>query len=831
MFKYQFLRNIFFISLVIMLTLPVYVRFFIYPSFKDSLIQSTEENAIRSANHLSRLMSKDFFEFTKVGKISESFKKEVDIAVADFYLMKIKFFSPTGKIIFSTDSEDIGKINREPYFHETINTGQIITKIVKKGGFSLENEKIMLDVIETYVPVKQGEKYIGAFEIYYDITAQKTKLDDLLLKSSIVLLSVTLGLLAIIIFILNRTAKMLTEREAVERAIAENESKLKTITGAVTDAIIMMDEKGKTCFWNQAAKNIFGYSAQEVLGKDLHEFIAPERFRDSFRTKFQAFCQTGHGSIIGKKIEIQGLKKGGIEFSAEISIASVKIADHWHAVGIVRDISAQKDAREKLALAKKNAETANQAKSVFLANMSHELRTPLNGILGYAQILTRDKSLNSKHKECVKIMQRSGEHLLTLINDVLDLSKIEAGKFELVPNDFAFSEFLNDVVNLLKMRAEEKGIHFDYDQIPPPSSLVETGTEKFPAIVHADEKRLRQVLLNLLSNAIKFTENGFVSFRVNYQEDDNSVRFDVEDTGKGIPEEEQENIFKPFQQMAKQSSQIEGTGLGLPITKKLVEMMGGKLNVESLVGVGSLFWFEINLEVVEYKNKMNDDSIDQLIITGFEGHPRKILIIDDTKENRLVLNDLLQMVGFITLEASSGQMGIEKAQSEHPDLILMDLIMPELSGFETTQKIRQTPELKDIPIIAVSAGVFEHQQQDSLKAGCDDFIPKPIEADIVLNTLKKHLDLEWKYDIVVEKKDNDKEKNADIISVGPPPKIAQELYELAIIGDIEGVIEKAVELKNMGNEFVPFASKLQALAEEFQTYQLPLLIKPYLHEK
>jgi len=815
---------------MIMLALPIYVRFSIYPSFKDSLIQSTEENAIRSANHLSRLMSEDFFKFTNGGEINEYFKKEVDIAIEDFHLMKLKFFSSTGKIIFSTDLKDIGKINREPYFHETINTGQIITKIVRKGGFSLEKERIMLDVIETYVPIKRGKKYIGAFEIYYDITAQKAKLDKLLMHSSLVLLGVTLGLLSIIIFILTRTAKMLTEREIVEKAIAENENKLKTITSAATDAIIMMDEQGKTCFWNQAAKNIFGYSAQEVLNEDLHKFIAPERFRDSFKEKFQIFCQTGHGNIIGKKIEVQGQKKGGIEFPAEISIASVKIGHHWHAVGIVRDITAQKEVREKLALAKKNAEMANQAKSAFLANMSHELRTPLNGILGYAQILTRDKTLSVKHQECVKIMQRSGEHLLTLINDVLDLSKIEAGKFELVPNDFELSDFLNDVVNLLKMHAKEKGIHFDYDQIPPPFSLVEEGTEKFPAIVRADEKRLRQILLNLLSNAIKFTEEGFVSFRVNYQEDDNSIRFDIEDTGKGIPEAERENIFKPFQQVTNQSSQIEGTGLGLPITKKLVEMMGGQLNVESLVDVGSLFWFEINLEVVEYKKKINEASIDHLTIIGFEGKPRKILIIDDTKENRLVLSDLLKMIGFETIEASSGKMGIEKAQLECPDLILMDLVMPDLNGFETIKRIKQMPELKDIPIVAVSAGVFDHQQQECLKAGCDDFIPKPIEADIVLNTLKKHLDLEWKYEVV--KKDNDdEEKIAQVISVGPPPKIAKALYELAIIGDIEGVIEKAIELKGMGDEFVPFASRLQELAEEFQTYQLPLLIKPYLQKK
>jgi len=473
-------------------------------------------------------------------------------------------------------------------------------------------------------------------------------------------------------------------------------------------------------------------------------------------------------------------------------------------------------AKETAEKSKIEAEFANRAKSTFLANMSHELRTPLNGILGYTQILHRDKTLNIKQQEAINVIHRSGEYLLTLINDVLDLSKIEADRIELYPTDFHFEDFLQSIVEIFEIRVKQKEISFIYEKL-----------SHLPKGVHADEKRLRQIIINLLSNAIKFTKQGGVSFKVGYQ--NKKIRFQVEDTGVGIVPEELALMFEPFRQVGDKNARAEGTGLGLSITKKLVEMMGGQLHVESTLGKGSTFWMALNLP--EVSNLASPNKTKEPIIEGFEGKSRQVLIVDDKSENRSVLANLLAPLGFEIIEAVDGQDCINKTREHKPDLILTDLVMPIMDGFEATRQIRRIPEFKDVVIITISASVFECHKQQSTEAGCDDFLPKPIRADDLLKLLKKYLKLTWIYDEGETSKTED--ENGEIESetgefVGPSKEQATVLFDLAMKGNLKSVVKQLEEFEQSDPQLQFFSNKIRALAENFNEEQICDLIEQYL---
>jgi signal transduction histidine kinase/DNA-binding NarL/FixJ family response regulator len=469
-----------------------------------------------------------------------------------------------------------------------------------------------------------------------------------------------------------------------------------------------------------------------------------------------------------------------------------------------------KNHETELAKARDQAMAANQAKSTFLANMSHELRTPLNGILGYAQILNKDRQLNEQQKTGIGIIQRSGDYLLTLISDILDLSKIEAGKLEIFPAEFHLKPFLNSLAELFKMRAQQKEIEFIYKF-----------ADNLPIGVSGDEKRLRQIVINLLGNAIKFTKQGQVSFSVEFYQ--KKFIFKIIDSGIGIAKEELENIFLPFQQAGDKNSKEQGTGLGLSITKKLIDRMGGKLHVDSLLGQGSTFWVELELPVISTMVE-EAQSIETPQVIGYKSSekPLQILIVDDNWENRAILQNMLEPLGFKTMNAVNGIEGVKFAAEHKPDLILMDLVMPEMNGFDATAEIRKT--LKDIPIIAASASVFEEHRQLSLDVGCNHFLDKPIRESELLDVIKRFLNVEWVYE---ELQDIHIEATEEQPLVMLSTEQAESLMTLAKSGNIKGIINFA---KQLDSELIPMANKIIDLAKSFDINGLRNLAQEILEK-
>ena len=488
----------------------------------------------------------------------------------------------------------------------------------------------------------------------------------------------------------------------------------------------------------------------------------------------------------------------------------------------------------ELKQAKIVADSANHAKSEFLANMSHELRTPLNGILGYAQILERYPSLGSKELEGIRIIHQCGSHLLTLINDILDLSKIEARKLELYPTGFNFPTFLTGVAEICRIKAEQKGIKFTSPEV---SGL--------PPGIETDEKRLRQVLINLLGNAIKFTDTGGVTFAVNllenYPKATNfesiktvKIRFQIEDTGIGMTQEQQEKIFLPFEQVGESSRMAEGTGLGLAISKKIVNLMGSQLDVKSQLQEGSIFWFDVELAIATDWLQQNSAGSKGEIV-GVKGKKPTVIIVDDRRENRVLLREVLESIGFAVLEAGNGSEGLELATQHQPELIITDLNMPVIDGFELMEKIRSNSKLKQTPIIVSSASVFERDKQKSFQAGADDFLPKPVQVEDLLKMLQKHLQLEWIYEDKsgsVAKKDSTIPEGLMNSNTMVPPNRAEleQLYDLTMMGNLQGIEMACLDLEQKNAEYVPFARELQKYANSFALDKIEQFIEQYLEK-
>ncbi len=611
--------------------------------------------------------------------------------------------------------------------------------------------------------------------------------------------------------------ELLLHREHLEELVAartqeleQSEEKYHALYDNSPGLMISVDALSKRVIeCNETLLQRLGYMRDEIIGKEVFDLYHPDSV-DAAQKVFKQFLDTNEVH----NAELQLARKGGgkIDVLLDVTAYVDKKTGRKHTLSIWRDITERKILEQNILRAKEEAERANQAKSIFLANMSHELRTPLNAVLGFSEMLARDPQLNEKQKENLNIINRSGSHLLMLINDVLDMSKIEAGRVELEPVAVDLSRLLHDVSDMMLLRTESKYLQF----------ILELSSS-LPQNVLLDREKFRQVLINLLGNAIKFTEVGCVILRADAEELSNGkwqLHFEIEDTGPGILTDEIGNIFEPFMQVGHSANKQKGSGLGLAISRQFIQLMRGDITVESTVNKGSIFRFEIPTEaaIVDDLQPYVDETKQRIVGLAVDEPEWRILVVEDDFNNRLLLSRLLESVGFKVREAENGEEAIQQFKDWQPHLIWMDIRMPVMDGYEATRGIRALPEGKQVIILALTASAFSNQDEKILTSGCNAVHHKPYEESTIFTAMQEQLGLHYVYEAV------DDLPNQKLLSKLCPEDLQglrdewlEQFLNTARLGDSEAMLKLIGQL---AAEHAEVKVKLDRVIHEFQFQDL-----------
>ncbi len=606
-----------------------------------------------------------------------------------------------------------------------------------------------------------------------------------------------------------------------KKALEKSENRFRKTFEQATVGITHVSLEGRFLRVNQKLCDILGYTSQELMKLRFQDITYPEDLALDKKYVRQIIA----GIVDSCTYEKRYIHADGSIIWANLTFGLAILAqgESSHFIVIVEDIGDRKKTELALAQSREQLEQASQAKDDFIARISHELRTPLNSILGFSSVLQDELRLDPQKLHSVNIIHQSGQHLLTLINNILDFSKLNAKKLTLEPQVFNLIQFLEEIASIFQLRAQQKGLNFE-TQISP----------LLPKAVCSDETKLRQVLFNLLSNAVKFTDTGSVMLKVGYVEEfepkylstpNNSqtllkrIRFQVEDTGNGIPTNEFTEIFAPFRQIKSNSENKKGTGLGLTISQDIIQLMGGKIELTSKISQGTTFWFDLELPLAE--TSLLPTLSGSILTTGRRlSFPVKILVVDDSDDNRFLLVSYLELLGFTLAEASNGKEGLEIAKTFQPDAILADLAMPVMDGKDMIAKVKQEPELENTVIITISAnGQFI---LESSSVDCHAFLPKPVDLAQLLELLDNYLELDWQTeDLALE---------ADLSTlVTPSQQELNELLELADLGDLEALELQINSLELLNPQYQAFGQKVRQFTNNFQQQKLESFIRNFIN--
>ena len=630
------------------------------------------------------------------------------------------------------------------------------------------------------------------------MNANEKRLTHLLAEAQATIEALISGQIDAVMDSKNRTPVLLAKLMSSERREAE----LDRFYTLSLDMLGISNLNGYYRRLNPAFSRTLGFTTAELLARPFLDFVHPA---DQAATL----------------LEVEKLKQGEVTLDFEnrhrckdgswkwLSWKAHPFPEEGLMYISARDMSAWKDALEKLRQAKTDADAANSAKSRFLANMSHEIRTPMNSILGYSQLMLRDPALGVDAKANLRIMSRSGEHLLTLINSILDMSKIEAGQTELLPTTFSLPALLDGLEKMFRVRAEAKGLVLEI--------LLDGEAVTY---VVADEGKVRQVLINLLGNAVKFTSHGKINLRATLERrSDHKLHFlaSVEDTGAGLTSEDQNKLFQPFTQLNARPNTMDGTGLGLAISREYTRLMGGDLTVVSQSGKGSTFRMDIPMELGD-SQIFTKSNVNRRVrgIRNSQGTPPRILVVDDQFENRDWLVKLLTVLGFQVASAGNGEEAVNTCSEWKPQLILMDIHMPVMDGLEATRRIKAAPAGRETVIIALTASAMDDQRQIAVQSGADAFLGKPFNQNDLLDKMQGYLDIAYDYE---EMDEGQRQYAAGIAALSPealgqlPAELVAELRAATLKGKKRSIDALIVKVGAAGH--AESARALQSLADNY----------------